>query len=237
MILVADWHLPAHRTAHTDFFLRFVNDVCRGAEHVFVLGDLFEAWVGPRHVARPGHRAALEALSQLAASGTKVTLLRGNRDFLLDRRTVRRFGLALAKDGWRGELMGRRVRLTHGDELTEGDGLHKALRAITGNFPVSTLVKAMPLAASDVLAGAYRWLSDRRHSLRARKLLRPAPQAVRDEFASGTELLVIAHWHEPGVHTNVFGGKTLVMLGECTEREASYAEFTRGGVELKSFPG
>lgn len=238
-ILVSDWHLPPGETAQTEFFARFVDEVCTGAARLFVLGDLFAAWVGPRHTARPGHAAILEALRRLAASGTQVTLFRGNRDFLLDKRTVGRYGLRLARSDWRGALGGRRVRLSHGDELAEDDRLHKVARAVIGNFPASTLAKAMPLAASDWLAGLYRRISDLRRARRNRKALHPDERKLRAEFEAGTDVIVIGHWHQPGVQTDALGlpGKTFVMLGQCTDREASYAEIQGEVIQLKTFPG
>jgi len=238
VIFVSDWHMPPERTAHTDFFIRFLGEVCAGAERLFVLGDLFNAWVGPRHVVTSGHAAALDALERLADSGTNVVVLRGNRDFLLDRRTLRPYGLELSPHRWRGEAGGKRLVLTHGDELTEDDRLHKAARAVTGNFPVSTFVKLLPLCASGMLAAGYRWLSAHRRSRRKRKKLRPDERLVRAEFDAGAEIVVIGHWHEPGIETDAFGfdGKTFVMLGDCTEAAASYAELCGGAVELKQFP-
>ena len=238
ILFVSDWHLLPERDDRTQAFLRFLETACRGAGHVFVLGDLFDAWVGPRHAALPGHAFALDALGQLAASGTRVTLARGNRDFLLDRRTARRYGLELAPNVWRGTLGGLRVRLSHGDELTEDDLLHKAARAITSHFPVSTVVRAMPLCASGVLARAYRGLSSARRARRKRRKLRPAEPRLRAELDAGTGLIVIGHWHEPALHPDALGlaGKTLVMLGECTEREAVYAELVDGAVTLRHVP-
>ena len=236
-VFFADWHLPPQRTAQTEFFLRFVSEACAGAGRVFVLGDLFAAWVGPRHAAAPGHAATLDALAELARGGSNVTLLRGNRDFLLDAKTARRYGLALAPKGWRGELDGHRAWLVHGDGLSENDRMHKTLRALTGNFPVSTVVKAMPLGASDALAGAYRWLSDRRHARRERKRLGPDARRLAREFLGGTDLIVLGHWHEPMLEQAALGmpGKTLVRLGECTDRLASYAELDDGIIVLKQF--
>jgi|GEM_PF-2734954 len=238
IIIVSDWHLPAERTAQTDFFARFTREVCAGAARVFVLGDLFGAWVGPKHATRPGHVAAFEALAELAASGTKVVIARGNRDFLLDRKTLARHGLELAPDVWRGDLPPGAARLSHGDELTENDRLHKTLRAVIGNFPISTFVKMMPLGVSDALADAYRWLSARRRSRRKRKMLRPSARAVRAEFESGSALVVIGHWHQPAIETDAYGmpGKTFVMLGECTDASAGYAEISGGAVRLREFP-
>ncbi len=238
VVFVSDWHLPPEHTAQTDFFVRFAEEVCKGADRLFVLGDLFAAWVGPKHISRAGHAPVLEALRRLASSGPTVTVLWGNRDFLLDSKVTQQYGLELAGDVWRGRLGGKRARLSHGDELTEDDRLHKALRAAIGNFPISTLVKAMPTGISGVLAGAHRWLSSERRTRRKRKNLRPAESVMRADFESGTDLIVIAHWHEPSIQADAFGmpGKTLVRLGECTDTEAVYAEMTDETIQLKHFP-
>ena len=239
IVLFSDWHLPPEAGAQTEFFVRFVEQVCRDAAGVFVLGDLFRAWVGPKHAARTGHATVLEALGGLVRSGTPVTLLRGNRDFLLDRGSVRRFGITLAGNTWRGDLNGKAARLSHGDELCEDDRLHKCLRVITANPPVSTLVKWMPLRAADGLAEFYRGLSDRRRARRKTRKLRPDESQIRAQFRAGVDLLVIGHWHEPCLETDALGlpGKTFVMLGEGTETGASYAEILGETIQLKTFPG
>ena len=235
-IFVSDWHLPPEHTAKTDAFVRFVGEVCAGAGRLFVLGDLFNAWVGPRHVVMPGHAVALDALKRLAESGTKIVVLRGNRDFLLDRRTLRPYGLELSPGAWRGEAGGKNLMLSHGDEMTEDDRLHKTARAITSNFPVSTLVKLMPLCASGMLAAGYRWLSANRRSRRKRKKLYANERRVSAEFDDGADVVVIGHWHEPKFDDDAFGftDKTFVMLGECTESGGVYAELAGGTIELKS---
>jgi len=237
-VFVSDWHLPPEHTAKTDAFIRFIGEVGQGAEWLFILGDLFNAWVGPRHVAMPGHAVALEVLHDLAASGTHVVVFRGNRDFLLDQPTLMPYGLGLSPGAWRGEVGGMKLMLSHGDELTENDWLHKAAKAVTSHFPVSTIVKAMPLCASGALAAGYRWLSANRRSRRKRRELEPAPTRLRAEFESGTDTIVIGHWHAPGIERNAFGlpGKTLVRLGECTETAALYAELSGGAIDLKQFP-
>ncbi len=239
VIFVSDWHLPPEHTAKTDAFVRFVDEVCANAARVFVLGDLFNAWVGPRHVVMPGHAAALDALKRLAESGAKVVVLRGNRDFLLDQRTLRPYGLELSPGAWRGEAGGKNLMLSHGDELTENDRLHKFGRAVMGNFPVSTFVKLTPLCVSWMMAAWCRWVSMKRRTRRKRKKLQPAERRVRAEFEAGADIVVIGHWHEAKLKTDAFeqAGKTFVMLGECTESGGVYAELSDGTIKLVRITG
>ncbi len=238
IVLVSDWHLPPDHTPQTDLFVRFTDEVCGGAARVFVLGDLFGAWIGPKHAACPGHAAVLGALERLARSGTRVVLTCGNRDFLLDKRTARRHGLELVRVAWRGELVGRRVRLSHGDEWSQNDRFHKVMRAFASHFPASTFVKALPRFASGWLARGYQWFAANRRSRRRGKKLRPDERRVRAEFSTGADLIVIGHWHEPGIQTDALGlpGKTFVMLGECTAEVAIYAELLDGSIRLCRFP-
>jgi UDP-2,3-diacylglucosamine hydrolase len=238
-IVFSDWHLPPDKTDKTDAFARFVDAVCSGARRVFILGDLFDAWVGPRHVRLPGHALALEALGRLTEAGIRVTVLRGNRDFLLDAATLRPYGLEFAGWTWRGELSGRPARLSHGDELTENDRLHKAAKAVCSHVPVAPLVKLAPLALSGRLAGAYRWISARRRTRRKRRQLEPSRDRMRALFEGGTDLLVLGHWHRAERVTDAAGlpGKLLVRLGECTESVASYACIEGDAFRLETFPG
>lgn len=237
-VFTADWHLPAEHTEHTEFFGRFLDEVCSNAPRLFILGDLFNAWVGPRDAARPGHKAVLEALARLADGGTRVTVLRGNRDFLLDRKIARSYRFKLGSNVWRGSLAGLAIRASHGDELSRNDRFHKTARYLCEHFPLSTLVKAAPLWLSDKLADGYRGAANLRHSRRKRTKVEPDTARLRAEFESGTDAVVIGHWHRPELQTDALGltGKTLVRLGECTDRRASYARPSGNTFKLCTFP-
>jgi UDP-2,3-diacylglucosamine hydrolase len=238
ILLTSDWHLSPDIDAGTALFRRFLAEPCSGAARLFILGDLFDAWVGPRHVGRPGHRAALEALGKLAASGTRVSVLRGNRDFLLDDRTLAPFGLTMEPDVWRGDLAGHAARLSHGDELAERDRLQKILRAVAGGFPAGGCVKLLPLCITERLAGTLRRASRARQREKTTSTP-PSDAKLRAAFEAGADCIVIGHWHTPELREEAFGlpGKTLVMLGERSASGASYAELLGETIQLKSFPG
>jgi UDP-2,3-diacylglucosamine hydrolase len=238
IILTSDWHLPPDVTEHTNLFLRFLDEVCAGADRLYILGDLFNVWVGPRHVKRAGHRAVLDALGKLAEAGTDISVLRGNRDFLLDQRTLAPWGLTLAPNVWREQIAGRSVRLSHGDELAQNDRLQKVLRAISGNFPASTLVKLMPLCCSERLAGTMRRASSARRRSKTSSTP-PSDAKLRSEFEAGVDLIVIGHWHTSKFDEDALDipGKTLLMLGESTAYRASYAELLGETIQPKQFPG
>jgi len=235
-IFTSDWHLPPARTAQTDFFARFVDEICTGAEQVIIVGDLFAAWVGPRHANAAGHAAALDSLAKLARAGTKVVVVAGNRDFLLDERTLAPYGIEYHSRAWKGVACGRNVLATHGDLIDRGDFIHHVFRGITGSFPLSTVAKMMPLCLSGLFAWMYRTASAARHKQIPSTNDRPRGPALREIFEGGTDVAVTGHWHYPEIVNDACGiqGKTLVKLGECTDTAASYATVS-DTIELRSF--
>lgn len=224
-IFTADWHLPPDRTAQTDFFVRFVDQVCMGAERLVIVGDLFAAWVGPRHVKELGHAAVLDTLARLAQARTNVIFVAGNRDFLLDQKTLAPYSIDFDADWWGGDAGGRRVVATHGDLIDSGDFVHHVFRGVTGSFPFSPGAKLMPLWVSGPFAWLYRRASTARHKKLPTTTDRPRGPALRKIFESGVDVAVTGHWHYPEIIHDECGipGKTLVKLGECTAASASYA--------------
>lgn len=236
-IFFADWHLIPEASPQTQFFCKFVDSVCADATRVFVLGDLFYAWVGPKHASRPGHLTALNKLAELAKH-CPVTIIKGNRDFLLDKPTLDKFGLELSGEAWQGQILGTDFYLTHGDRLST-DWLHKLVRGITGNFPTSTALKTMPVAVSDKCAATLRFLSKkRRGDEKAPAKYQPAEPFVREIFKTA-DVLIIGHWHQTQFISEPYGlkGKTFVRLGECCFDTASYAVMDERGIRLEQFKG
>ena len=85
-LFISDLHLDAERPAITELFGRFVEEQARGADALYILGDLFEAWVGDDDPSETGAFVA-DALRSLVDAGTPVFFIRGNRDFLWARIT------------------------------------------------------------------------------------------------------------------------------------------------------
>ena len=96
-LFISDLHLDAERPRITDLFARFVREEARRADALYILGDLFEAWVGDDDPSEAGAVVARE-LSALQASGVPVYFIRGNRDFLVGNDFARRAGLRILPD-------------------------------------------------------------------------------------------------------------------------------------------
>src|SRR5918993_3026146 len=96
-LFISDLHLDAERPAITELFGRFIDEEARGADALYILGDLFEAWVGDDDPSEAGAVVAHE-LHALQASGVPTFFIRGNRDFLLGDAFARRAGMTILPD-------------------------------------------------------------------------------------------------------------------------------------------
>ncbi|MDR2875519.1 MAG: UDP-2,3-diacylglucosamine diphosphatase, partial [Methylobacillus sp.] len=120
-LFISDLHLCASRPRITALLLTFLQGAAREADALYVLGDLFEYWAGDDDLADPFNAQICAAFKQLADSGVTIALIHGNRDFLLGEKFSRAAGMKILNDPALLELHGRRVLLTHGDQLCTDD--------------------------------------------------------------------------------------------------------------------
>ena len=125
----SDLHLDPSTPEIAARFLRFLAGPVQGARSLFLLGDLFEAWIGDDDP-EPAHREVIAALAALAAAGTLVYVMRGNRDFMLGERFCREAGAILLDDPAILTVAGERIVLSHGDGLCVDDRAYQRLRAL-----------------------------------------------------------------------------------------------------------
>ncbi|MDF3008285.1 MAG: UDP-2,3-diacylglucosamine hydrolase, partial [Enterobacter kobei] len=119
-LFIADLHLQTEEPAITAGFLRFLAGTAQKADALYILGDLFEAWIGDDDP-NPLHRQIAAALKALTDSGVPVYFLHGNRDFLLGQRFARESGMTLLPEEKVLELYGKRLLILHGDTLCTDD--------------------------------------------------------------------------------------------------------------------
>ena len=168
-LFIADLHLDPERPAITELFGRFIDEEARGADALYILGDLFEAWVGDDDPSATGTFVA-DKLRGLADSGVPVYFMRGNRDFLLGEDYARRAGMTILPDPAVVVLHGKPTLLTHGDLLCTGDTAYQQFRAQTRDPAWQARFLSQPLparlafaqqarAASQAHAAWCDWLS------------------------------------------------------------------------------
>jgi len=183
--VIADLHLDLSGGEGARHFLRWLAGL-GGVPHLVVLGDLFDVWVGPAQERMPQGPVVLDALLELVARGTALSVVHGNRDFLLDASFERRTGARVLRDGFVGIAPeGRRILCIHGDELCTQDRGYQRLKKVVRSRPVTALAPRLPLAL-----GA--WV--------ARRLRRASVQAVAEKLPAERSMQVAACRSLAGLH-------------------------------------
>lgn len=215
----SDLHLDPARPELTRRCLDFLDREVRGADALYLLGDLFEAWIGdddPQAVARE----LAQSLARLSAGGTAVFLLCGNRDFLLGTAFARDCGAVLLSDPVLTTIHGRRVLLTHGDALCSDDRPYQRLRALVRDTTVQRSFLALDTERRRALAGEARAGSREHVAANEPYLMDASPRAIAAAFrTSDAELMIHGHTHRPAIHEHEVDGRTRVrvVLGDWHE--------------------
>jgi UDP-2,3-diacylglucosamine hydrolase len=230
-LFISDLHLDPERPAMTELFGRFIDEEARGAEALYILGDLFEAWVGDDDPSEAGAFVA-ERLSALAQSGVPVSFIRGNRDFLLGQAYAGRCGMRLLPDPAVVMLHGKPTLLMHGDLLCSDDVAYQQFRAQTRDPAWQANFLAQPLAARLAFAQQARAASKARYGElqsagTSEVITDVTPATVASTFGRyGIETLIHGHTHRPAVHAE--NGGTRVVLGDWYEQGSVLRADTNG---------
>jgi UDP-2,3-diacylglucosamine hydrolase len=126
-LFISDLHLTSEQPAILDCLLDFLGDRARGADALYILGDLFDVWIGDDAITAADQRV-IAGLRQLGAAGTRCYLMRGNRDFLLGRRFARESHCELLPDPYLTHIAGQPTLLMHGDLLCTDDLAYQRFR-------------------------------------------------------------------------------------------------------------
>jgi UDP-2,3-diacylglucosamine hydrolase len=236
-LFVSDVHLDGTAPQATEQFLAFLRSEAAGAEALYILGDLFEAWIGDDDQ-EPANTTVCQALRALTAGGVACFVLHGNRDFLLGTGFCERSGCRLLRDPVIAELDGERVLVTHGDALCTDDHAYQELRSIVREPAWQRRFLALPRAHRELLADEVR-AGSRRHTARTvPNIMDVNPGAVAQAFrAARARRMIHGHTHRPGVHELDVDGERAqrIVLGAWYE-QGSYLKYERGSYQLRELP-
>ena len=226
-LFISDLHLDASRPQATALFARFLRDEARAADALYVLGDLFEAWVGDDDDSEVGALVAAQ-LRGLADTGVPVYFIRGNRDFLVGNDYARRAGFRLLPDPAVVMLYGQPTLLMHGDLLCTDDVAYQQFRAQTRNPAWQAQFLAQPLAARQAFAAQARAASMARQQemkgddrAQFETVTDVSPATVAATFARfGIDTLIHGHTHRPAMHELEVAGRPCrrIVLGDWYEQ-------------------
>ncbi len=236
-LFVSDVHLDAAAPQATEQFLGFLEHEAAAAEALYILGDLFEAWVGD-DAQDPDQERVCRGLRALASSGVACFALHGNRDFLLGEGFTERSGCRLLGDPVVVELDGEPVLLTHGDALCTDDHSYQELRSTVRDSDWQRRFLALPLEHRELLSREAR-AGSRRHISRAIPYIMDVnTEAVAAAFrAARVHRMIHGHTHRPGVHELEIDGipAQRIVLGAWYE-QGSYLVCEQGKYELRALP-
>ena len=219
VLFVSDLHLDTSRPDTVRTFLALLAGEARAAEALYILGDLFEAWVGDDDPGEPG-ASVCAALAELAEHGVRVYLMRGNRDVLYGQRIAERSRATLLPDPCVISLYGQPVLLMHGDLLCSDDEKYQAFRRQVRDPAWQAGFLAQSLPARQAFAAQARAASHA-HQQGMETLGDVAPDTVAATMARyGVSLLIHGHTHRPQVHLLDVNGRTAtrIVLGDWYEQ-------------------
>ena len=236
-LFISDLHLEPARPAITALFLDFLKRRARRAEALYILGDLFEAWIGDDDDAELGGTVAT-ALRTLTDQGIPTYFLHGNRDFLLGERFAAASGIQLLPENVVIELAGESVLLLHGDTLCTDDVEYQAFRAQVRDPAWRARTLALPLAQRRALAGQLRETSRQATRQKAADITDVNPTAVDWALrAHGVRRLIHGHTHRPAIHDWTLDGQSArrVVLGDWHD-QGSVLACDAAGWRLEPLP-
>lgn len=230
-LFISDLHLDESRPETAAAFEDFLAGEATRADALFILGDLFESWVGDDSLSLP-FPARIAAALKKAAARTPTAFMHGNRDFLVDGDFARETGIAILPDPTTVDLHGTPAVLLHGDTLCTDDREYQAFRAQVRNPAWQRQLLAQPLAARLELAKNYREGSEAAKKGKSMAIMDVNAGAVEAAFReAGTALMIHGHTHRPARHIHRVEGRECVrwVLADW-HGEATYLEATASGL-------
>jgi UDP-2,3-diacylglucosamine hydrolase len=208
-LFISDLHLAENEPETTQAFLRFARDIAPRAEALYVLGDLFEYWIGDDTLTEPFHSAIVDTFAGIARSGTPLFFMHGNRDFLLGQKFCDACGGYLLPDPTLIDLYGIPTLLMHGDTLCTDDVDYMHFRAIVRDPAWQVDFLAKPLAERRSIVQDMRCQSEETKRQKSMAIMDVALTAVEATLREhGYPRLIHGHTHRPAKHLHSVDGKT-----------------------------
>lgn len=236
-LFISDLHLEASQPEIGEQFLSFLKAEARGSKALYILGDLFEVWLGDDDP-NPYYATMKTALRELADAGVPMYFMHGNRDFTIGKDFAAETGVEILDDPTIVDLYGESVLLCHGDSLCTDDVEYQQVRAMTRN----TDWQAMMLAKSIEERIAF--------AMQAREDSKARGESVSDEIMDVNQDAVIAllrehgvatllhgHTHRPAIHDVDLGDRSAkrIVLGDWYE-QGSIVRWDTNGPRLEAMP-
>ena len=200
-LFISDLHLSAERPEANERFFGFMEGKARGAAALYVLGDLFEVWIGDDDLAETFNSVIVGCFAALVKRGVPLYLMHGNRDFLLGRRFCAATGGTLLKDPTVVDIDGTPTLVMHGDTLCTDDVDYQRWRRKARNRLLQAVFLATSIERRRKISAKARQKSKQVVAEKTAEIMDVNAGAVREAFHRyGVSRLVHGHTHRPGRH-------------------------------------
>lgn len=197
---VSDLHLPVEPNAVTGHFLAYLSGRAKDAEQLYLLGDIFETWMGD-DVSLPVYEPVITALRQLHDSGTSISLMYGNRDFLMRKAFCQATGIAMIPDPTIVKIADSKLLLMHGDTLCTDDERYQKFRRTVRNPLIQFLFLSMPRRLRENMVAKIRNKTTSDMTQKSAEIMDVSPDAVVAAMQTANcQQLIHGHTHRPATH-------------------------------------
>ena len=230
-IFLSDIHLCESRPSITDAFVSFLNKVTNKVDALYILGDLFEYWIGDDS---NQHENVIEALKKLTDRHIQVFLMHGNRDFLIGSAFEKKTGAVLLNDPILVEIFGKKILLCHGDTLCTDDIEYQSFRdkIRSESWKDEFLKKSLSERVS--IANEFRKESELNKKKKSVKIMDVNLDEVNRTLIQFNypDFLIHGHTHRPNQHSINLDGHQIqrIVLGDWYE-QGSYLILNAHGIE------
>ena len=236
-LFISDLHLSSAQSPAAALFLNFVRDIAPQAEALYILGDLFEYWAGDDDLADPFHVSVTNDLHQLAARGTRLFIMHGNRDFLMEQRLAAACHAELLPDPLLLDLYGTPTLLTHGDALCTDDAAYQQFRRMVRSAAWRNNFLALPLAERKAQIEGMRAQSEQSKRSKAMEIMDVNEAAVQALLRRhGYPRLIHGHTHRPARHLHQVDGHACErwVLGDWDAGRAQILRADQAGLHWQT---
>ena len=223
---ISDLHLDDSRPHITQEFFDFLTNIKDQAEALYILGDLFEAWIGDDILDTPLGASSLDVvchLKKLSASGTKIYFAHGNRDFLIGHQFIESIGAIMLEEHSVINLYGTPTLIMHGDTLCTDDIEYQQLRGMLRNPKWQQEFLAKPLQERLEEALKLRKISLEKTKGKQEDILDVNQNKVEEVMREhNVQQLIHGHTHRPASHTFELNKQqaTRIVLGDWYEHSS-----------------
>ena len=219
-LFIADLHLSDQRPAITNLFINFLNNEARQARALYIMGDLFEAWLGDDCIL-PAYETIIKSLKELTDSNVPVYFIHGNRDFLIGKHFCELSGCELLDESTVITIDEQQYLVMHGDTLCTDDIKYQQFRSMVRNPEWQQQLLNKTPAERIALAKQYREISQTETAEKADDIMDVNQTEVEKAMrAADVVTLIHGHTHRPNIHKFELDGKPAqrIVLGDWYEQ-------------------